>query len=45
VAIGDIRTALYLAFGERQVSTIYTPAASYNVILKRPLPTASSMMR
>ncbi|MFC0167964.1 efflux RND transporter permease subunit [Pseudoduganella danionis] len=34
VAIGDIRTALYLAFGERQVSTIYTPAASYNVILE-----------
>ncbi|MYM41618.1 efflux RND transporter permease subunit [Duganella qianjiadongensis] len=34
VAIGDIRTALYLAFGERQVSTIYSPAASYNVILE-----------
>ncbi len=34
VAIGDVRTALYLAFGERQVSTIYTPAASYNVILE-----------
>ncbi len=34
VAIGDIRTALYLAFGERQVSTIYSPAASYSVILE-----------
>jgi len=34
VAIGDIRTALYLAFGERQVSTIYSAAASYNVILE-----------
>jgi HAE1 family hydrophobic/amphiphilic exporter-1 len=45
VAIGDIRTALYLAFGERQVSTIYSPAASYYVILKRPTPTASSTAR
>jgi HAE1 family hydrophobic/amphiphilic exporter-1 len=34
VAIGDIRTALYLAFGERQVSTIYSPAASYYVIME-----------
>jgi HAE1 family hydrophobic/amphiphilic exporter-1 len=34
VAIGDVRTALYLAFGERQVSTIYAPAASYYVILE-----------
>ncbi|WP_338769927.1 efflux RND transporter permease subunit [Massilia sp. METH4] len=34
VAIGDIRTALYLAFGERQVSTIYSSAASYYVILE-----------
>ena len=34
VAVGDIRTALYLAFGERQVSTIYSPAASYYVILE-----------
>ena len=34
VAIGDVRTALYLAFGERQVSTIYSPAASYYVILE-----------
>ncbi|MET0322853.1 MAG: efflux RND transporter permease subunit [Duganella sp.] len=34
VALGDVRTALYLAFGERQVSTIYSPAASYYVILE-----------
>src|SRR5450830_751574 len=34
VALADIRTALYLAFGERQVSTIYSPAASYYVILE-----------
>ncbi|NRR32963.1 efflux RND transporter permease subunit [Oxalobacteraceae bacterium] len=38
VAIGDIRTALYLAFGERQVSTIYSAAASYNVILEAATP-------
>ncbi|TWI60761.1 HAE1 family hydrophobic/amphiphilic exporter-1 [Pseudoduganella lurida] len=34
VALGDIRSALYLAFGERQVSTIYSSAASYYVILE-----------
>ncbi len=34
VNIQDIRTALYTAFGERQVSTIYTPADSYSVILQ-----------
>jgi HAE1 family hydrophobic/amphiphilic exporter-1 len=34
VDIGAIRTALYLAFGERQVSTIYSSAASYFVILE-----------
>jgi HAE1 family hydrophobic/amphiphilic exporter-1 len=34
VQMGDVRTALYAAFGERQVSTIYAPAASYNVILE-----------
>ena len=34
VQIADVRTALYAAFGERQVSTIYSPAASYNVILE-----------
>ena len=34
VNIQDIRTALYTAFGERQVSTIYTPVDSYQVILQ-----------
>ncbi|UTY56710.1 efflux RND transporter permease subunit [Massilia sp. erpn] len=34
VKIADIRSALYLAFGERQVSTIYSAAASYYVILE-----------
>jgi HAE1 family hydrophobic/amphiphilic exporter-1 len=34
VQIADVRTALYDAFGERQVSTIYTPANSYLVILE-----------
>jgi HAE1 family hydrophobic/amphiphilic exporter-1 len=34
VDVGAIRNALYLAFGERQVSTIYSSAASYFVILE-----------
>ncbi|SEO76100.1 efflux RND transporter permease subunit [Nitrosovibrio sp. Nv6] len=34
VQIGDIRSALYSAFGERQVSTIYTSSDSYYVILQ-----------
>ncbi|MGZ8316043.1 MAG: efflux RND transporter permease subunit [Telluria sp.] len=34
VEMADVRTALYAAFGERQVSTIYSPAASYNVIME-----------
>jgi hydrophobic/amphiphilic exporter-1 (mainly G- bacteria), HAE1 family len=34
VAIGDIRSALYNAFGERQVSTIYTASDSYAVIMQ-----------
>ena len=34
VQVADVRTALYAAFGERQVSTIYSSAASYNVILE-----------
>ncbi|HUJ01144.1 MAG TPA: efflux RND transporter permease subunit [Usitatibacter sp.] len=34
VNIADIRTALYSAFGDRQVSTIYTPSDSYEVILQ-----------
>jgi HAE1 family hydrophobic/amphiphilic exporter-1 len=34
VAIDNVRSALYSAFGERQVSTIYTPADSYQVIME-----------
>lgn len=34
VNVADIRTALYSAFGERQVSTIYTPVNTYQVILE-----------
>jgi HAE1 family hydrophobic/amphiphilic exporter-1 len=34
VEMADVRTALYAAFGERQVSTIYSTAASYYVILE-----------
>ncbi|MDR2195362.1 MAG: efflux RND transporter permease subunit [Gallionellaceae bacterium] len=34
IEISDIRSALYSAFGERQVSTIYTPSDSYAVILQ-----------
>ena len=34
VQIGDVRSALYHAFGERQVSTIYSAANSYLVILE-----------
>jgi HAE1 family hydrophobic/amphiphilic exporter-1 len=34
VSMADVRTALYAAFGERQVSTIYSTAASYSVILE-----------
>ncbi|MBY0238787.1 MAG: efflux RND transporter permease subunit [Burkholderiaceae bacterium] len=34
VEMSAIRSALYLAFGERQVSTIYSSAASYLVILE-----------
>jgi HAE1 family hydrophobic/amphiphilic exporter-1 len=34
VNIQDIRTALYTAFGDRQVSTIYTSVDSYQVILQ-----------
>ncbi|UCV07100.1 efflux RND transporter permease subunit [Dechloromonas denitrificans] len=32
--VADIRTALYSAFGERQVSTIYTSSDSYQVIMQ-----------
>jgi HAE1 family hydrophobic/amphiphilic exporter-1 len=34
VSIDAVRNALYSAFGERQVSTIYTPADSYQVIME-----------
>jgi len=34
VSIDGIRTALYSAFGERQVSTIYLPTDSYQVIME-----------
>lgn len=34
VQMADVRTALYAAFGERQVSTIYSPAASYSVLME-----------
>ncbi|WP_332877764.1 efflux RND transporter permease subunit [Massilia sp. S19_KUP03_FR1] len=34
VSMADIRTVLYAAFGERQVSTIYSTAASYYVIME-----------
>ncbi len=34
VEIADIRSALYSAFGERQVSTIYTSSNSYPVIMQ-----------
>ncbi len=34
VSIDAIRTALYSAFGERQVSTIYLPIGTYQVILE-----------
>ncbi|MDN4055778.1 efflux RND transporter permease subunit [Massilia sp. YIM B02763] len=38
VQLSDVRTALYAAFGERQVSTIYSTAASYYVILETAKP-------
>ena len=34
VTMQDVRSALYSAFGDRQVSTIYTPSNSYQVILE-----------
>ncbi|NMM28885.1 MAG: efflux RND transporter permease subunit [Glaciimonas sp.] len=34
VQVEDIRTALYSAYGERQVSTIFTSSNSYEVILQ-----------
>nr|WP_315463182.1 efflux RND transporter permease subunit [uncultured Rhodoferax sp.] len=34
VSVDSIRTALFSAFGERQVSTIYLPADTYQVIME-----------
>lgn len=34
ITIADIRSALYASYGERQVSTIYTPVNTYYVILE-----------
>ncbi len=34
IDIDAVRSSLYSAFGERQVSTIYTPADSYQVIME-----------
>jgi HAE1 family hydrophobic/amphiphilic exporter-1 len=34
VQMADVRGALYSAFGERQVSTIYAPANSFSVIME-----------
>jgi HAE1 family hydrophobic/amphiphilic exporter-1 len=34
VRMADVRSALYLAFGDRQISTIYAPSASYQVIME-----------
>lgn len=36
VSMQDIRNALYNAFGERQISTIFTPVNSYLVIMEAP---------
>ena len=34
VSIADIDNALYDAFGQRQISTIYTQASQYRVVLE-----------
>jgi HAE1 family hydrophobic/amphiphilic exporter-1 len=34
VAMADLRSGLYSAFGERQVSTIYNPSNTYQVIME-----------
>ncbi|CAN7268404.1 efflux RND transporter permease subunit [Pseudoduganella sp. LjRoot289] len=34
VRMADVRSALFLAFGERQISTIYAPSASYPVLME-----------
>ncbi|PUE28681.1 acriflavine resistance protein B [Limnohabitans sp. Jir61] len=34
VTMSDIRTALYSSYGEKQISTIYTPVNTYQVIME-----------
>lgn len=34
VSVADIRSALYTSYGDKQVSTIYTPVNTYQVILE-----------
>jgi HAE1 family hydrophobic/amphiphilic exporter-1 len=34
VTMADIRTALYSSYGEKQISTIYTPVNTYQVIME-----------
>ena len=34
VTMADVRTALYSSYGEKQISTIYTPVNTYQVILE-----------
>jgi HAE1 family hydrophobic/amphiphilic exporter-1 len=34
VSMADIRTALYSSYGEKQISTIYTPVNTYQVIME-----------
>jgi hydrophobic/amphiphilic exporter-1 (mainly G- bacteria), HAE1 family len=34
LSMADIRTALYSSYGEKQISTIYTPVNTYQVILE-----------
>ncbi len=36
VSIQDLRNALYNAFGDRQISTIFTPSNSFQVIMEAP---------
>ncbi len=34
VSVADIRTALYTSYGEKQISTIYTPVNTFQVIME-----------
>ncbi len=42
VAMGDLRNALYTAFGERQVSSIYAESNTYQVIMEASDPDRAS---